>query len=140
MKCDLRKLDFADDYADRAVAIHVFEHFYQWETADLLAEWKRVLRPGGLLVLELPCMEAVLNHIFLRMKKGESPSPGFSWLPIWGDPSYKDPAMSHKWGYFKNDMNLILTKAGFVDVNLEEARYHFPTRDMRATARKPVVA
>ena len=137
MKCDLRKLDLLDNYADRAVAIHVFEHFYYWETQALLLEWKRVLRAGGMLVLELPCMDRILNHIFLRMKKGEEPHPAFSWFPLWGDPSYKDPAMCHKWGYFKKDMETVLTKAGFVDVKIEEARYHFPQRDMRAVARKP---
>jgi SAM-dependent methyltransferase len=137
IKCDLRKLDFSDSYADRIVAIHVFEHFYLWEAEDMLGEWKRVLRPGGTLSLELPCMDKVFGHIAARIGKGQPPARFMSWLPIWGDPRHREPAMCHKWGYFRGDMDAVLTRAGFVDVTHEEPRYHFPIRDMRVTARKP---
>lgn len=130
-------LPFPDGHADRAAAIHVFEHFYLWQTPALLAEWKRVLKPGGKLVLELPCMDYVIGHIAMRMAKGEKPQAYMSWLPLWGDPRYKSPAMAHKWGYFKGDIVQALTNAGFKDVRLEEARYHFPHRDMRVSAIKP---
>ena len=33
---DIRKLPFPDNYADEARAIHVIEHFYPWETLDLV--------------------------------------------------------------------------------------------------------
>jgi hypothetical protein len=36
IKCDLRKLEIASDSADAVAAIHVLEHFYEWEVADLL--------------------------------------------------------------------------------------------------------
>jgi ubiquinone/menaquinone biosynthesis C-methylase UbiE len=137
VQADLRKLPFPDSHADRAVAVHVFEHFYQWEVADLLLEWKRVLRPGGRLVLELPCMDKVFGYIVHRLNKGAAPSPMMSWLPLWGDPKYKDPAMSHKWGYFNEDMRRLLTAAGFEQLSNPEARYHFPIRDMRWEAVKP---
>jgi hypothetical protein len=118
-------------------AIHVFEHFYLWDAKKFLAEVKRVLIPGGLLVLELPCMDKVFGHIATRLAKGEQPSSTFSWLPIWGDPRHEDPAMCHRWGYFRNDMVKMLTDAGFADVREEEPRYHFPIRDMRFVATKP---
>ena len=47
IQCDLRKLELATDSADAVAAIHVLEHFYEWEVYDLLTEWKRVLKPGG---------------------------------------------------------------------------------------------
>ena len=132
------KLSFPDNHADRVAVIHVFEHFYRWEIEKVLAEWKRVLKPGGKLIIELPCMDKVFNHIFVRMKKGENPSPAFSWLPLWGDPKHEDPSMCHRWGYFKVDMVRVLTDAGFINVSDEEPRYHFPSRDMRFTAIKPL--
>lgn len=137
LNADLRALPLPDDYADRIAAIHVMEHFYQWEVADLLAEWKRVLKPGGALILELPCMDKVFAYIADGIKRGKV-SPNFSWLALWGDPRHKDPAMCHRWGYFACDMQHILGKAGFAEIKHETARYHFPTRDMRFTATKPL--
>lgn len=106
----------------------------------MLAEWLRVLKPGGKLILELPCMDKVFSHISVRLRKGESPSPAFSWLAIWGDPQHKDAAMCHRWGYFKSDMVKVLTDAGFVNVCDEQPRYHFEVRDMRVTATKPALS
>lgn len=137
MKTDLLAMPFPNDHADRAVAVHVFEHFYFWDAPKFLAEVKRVLKVGGKIVLELPCMDKVFSHIAARLRKGESPSPTFSWLAIWGDPRYESAAMTHKWGYCKADMVKVLTEAGFVDVKSEEPNYHFPKRDMRFVATKP---
>jgi len=48
----LRDLDFPDDYFDVVNASQVFEHLPN-PKADLL-ELKRILRPGGLLVIDVP--------------------------------------------------------------------------------------
>lgn len=135
LRCDLKKLPYPDNHADRIIAVHVFEHFYLWETDGLLDEWRRVLKPGGKLILELPCMDKVCTHIQLRLNKGVAPAPFMSWLAFWGDPKYEDPAMCHKWGYFKHDMEKILLKR-FVSMSHEPPRYHFIQRDMRVTAIK----
>jgi ubiquinone/menaquinone biosynthesis C-methylase UbiE len=137
IQADIGALPYENGTVDRIAAIHILEHIYQWEVDGVLLEWFRVLKAGGKLILELPCLDRVLNHIFLRMKKGESPSPGFSWFALWGDPVYKDPAMCHRWGYFKADMPLLLERAGFLNIAEEEVRYHFPQRDMRFVAFKP---
>lgn len=138
VKCDIKELWLPDNHADRMCAVHVFEHFYHWEVNEVLREWLRVLKPGGTLILELPCMNKVFGYICTTISKGEPLSPTFSWLPIWGDPRYGRPEMCHRWGYFKADMDVVLKGAGFENISHEEARYHFPIRDMRVTARKPV--
>lgn len=138
--CDLKSLPYGDWSVDRVAAIHVFEHFYRWEVADVLLEWKRVLKPGGKIILELPCMDSVFGHIMARLRKGMAPVPGMAWLPLWGDPKYKRPEMVHKWGYFRVDMTKLLTDAGFSNIQHEQARYHFAIRDMRVTAIKPMEA
>lgn len=138
LNADLRNLPFDDGFADRAVAIHVLEHFYFWEVPAVLAEWKRVLKPGGRLALELPCMDKVFGYISESLQKNSPPHPTFSWLALWGDPRHRDPAMCHRWGYFKTDLQNLLTEAGFIDIRDEEPKYHFPIRDMRFTAIKPL--
>lgn len=136
MKCDIRDLDFPDEHADAIAAIHVIEHFYQWEALPLLKEWKRVLKPGGRLILELPCMDKVFTYISNCMKYDIPVSPTFSWHAFWGDPKYNTVEMCHKWGYTVEAINALMKQAGFTNIRNEEARYHFPQRDMRIVGYK----
>jgi SAM-dependent methyltransferase len=53
--CDVRKLEmYADESVDEILADDVLEHFPVDQTTDLLAEWRRVLRPGGRLTVRVP--------------------------------------------------------------------------------------
>lgn len=36
------------------LSVHVIEHFWRWEALDVLREWLRVLKPGGVMILECP--------------------------------------------------------------------------------------
>lgn len=103
----------------------------------MLKDWLRVLKPGGVVVIELPSMEKVFSYIVECADRKELMSPTFSWWPLWGDPKYKDPGMVHKWGYTYSMLREVLVKAGFVSVKADKPRYHFPRRDMRVTAVKP---
>jgi SAM-dependent methyltransferase len=135
---DITKLPYGENHADAIAAIHVIEHFYLWEVQPILAEWRRVLKPGGRLILELPSMEKVFGYIADMLDRKLPMSGTFSFLPIWGDPKYKHPAMAHKWGYFFSNLRMELIKASFAEIRLDKPRYHFPQRDMRVTAVKPL--
>ncbi len=50
---DATSLTFPDDTFDRVIAAHVLEHLV--DPHRVLREWARVLRPGGVLSLVLPC-------------------------------------------------------------------------------------
>lgn len=104
---------------------------------NLLLEWKRVLKPGGLLVLELPCLDKVLQYLREAMEKKEPLISSFSWFAFWGDPRARSEPMAHKWGYTFDSLRQALQGAGFERISFERARYHFPARDMRVVAYKP---
>lgn len=53
--CDVAKLDaIPDASADLVYASHVLEHFGRWEFRATLTEWRRILKPGGILRLAVP--------------------------------------------------------------------------------------
>lgn len=50
----VQKLPLADATASLIYASHVLEHFGRYEYKEVLAEWFRVLKPGGTLRLAVP--------------------------------------------------------------------------------------
>jgi ubiquinone/menaquinone biosynthesis C-methylase UbiE len=134
---DITHLPDEEGTADAIAAIHVIEHFYVWEVQTILAEWKRVLKSGGKLILELPSMDKVFRYIANAIDRKLPMSETFSTLPLWGDPKYRDVAMCHKWGYLFTTLSMELVKAGFVNIKGTKPRYHFVERDMRVEAFKP---
>ena len=130
--CDIRKLPFDDESAEEIMAIHVCEHFYVTEILSVLKEWRRVLKPGGKMVLELPCLDKVLIHF-----ANGSPE-NFTLWPLYGDPNtHKDgePAL-HKWSWSKSQFKALLKAVGFDEITEETPHYHQPSRDMRWIAIK----
>lgn len=128
---DIKELPFPDDHADEIMGIHVFEHLYRWEAPAALAEWLRVLKPGGLLVLEMPDIIKVARYILTSSDQR---------MGLWGaygDPGYREPLMVHKWGWSAAELSAELKAAGFRRVVERPVQWHKKQRDMRIEARKP---
>lgn len=136
LKCDLRKLDVESDTADAVAAIHVLEHFYQWEALALLSEWKRILKPGGKMILELPCLNKIFSYIADAVSNSVNIQPFMTTLAIFGDPKHNAEAMCHKWGYFTESLVELLEEVGMKEIEVCVPRYHFPFRDMRIECKK----
>lgn len=140
--CDLHRLEpFADDSADEILAVHVVEHFWRWEVLAVLKEWVRVLKPGGLLVLECPNLISACET-FLRdpevAASGGKEGQRSMWV-FYGDPQWQDPYMVHRWGYTPKSLAQLMGEAGLVDARQEPAQFKLrEPRDMRVVARKPV--
>lgn len=63
-RADIRKLpeDWANQF-DIARSHHVLEHFGFGETEEVLAEWFKIIKPGGYLEVHVPDMESVAQAI-----------------------------------------------------------------------------
>jgi len=112
-------------------AIHVLEHFYEWEAESVLKEWRRILKPGGKLILELPCLDKVMRYMAHSIKMNEPMLAFMTLHALYGDPKYHDVSMCHKWAYFEKSLGVLLEKVGMREIHFMEPRYHFPMRDQR---------
>lgn len=125
-------LPFPDDYADEVHSYHVVEHFYRWTIGPILRDWYRVLKPGGRMIIECPCLDKVVGLLEQHNKSATV----LAILGLYGTQKHCAPAMVHKWCYSWREFEEILIGLGFRDVKRAEARFHRPERDMRFEAMK----
>lgn len=123
-------LPYADGSVDEIHAYHVFEHFYRYDADAILDDWVRVLRPGGRLVLELPCLDKVLHILNVCAKTGREVPDNLTLWGLYGDPSYAEPAMVHRWCYSVGELSGMYMDRGLTCTE-ETPQTHQPVRDMR---------
>jgi predicted SAM-dependent methyltransferase len=63
---DITKLKFGSDTVDLIYASHVISYFDATEVLDVLQEWKRVLKPGGILRLAVPDFRAIAKLYYIQ--------------------------------------------------------------------------
>jgi predicted SAM-dependent methyltransferase len=132
-----QRLPFDDGAAEEVHAYHVIEHVWRWQTEATLKEWCRVLAPGGMLVLELPCLEKVMAYMLSCLQNDQPLQNHMSLWAMYGDPNYQSVEMSHKWLYGRRELKDLLRDQGLVDVRSEPPQTHIALRDMRIVGRKP---
>lgn len=122
-----------DGCAEELQSFHFLEHVARYEADSLVAEWHRLLKSGGSLVLELPNIELAAKNLLAGM--GDQ----FSMWPLYGDWSHKNPYMLHKHGYTPKTLKGLLKAGGFEQISILPPRTHGAklNRDMRAEAVKP---
>ena len=129
---DCRRLPFDPDYADEIHAIHFVEHIPRIEVENMLMDWHRVLKPGGRIAIEVPCLDKIAANIVAGEKNMR-----MTVLGLFGDPRDPRPGMMHAWCYSKAELKDILIKCGFDRVEDVHPKFHHAARDMRLEAIKP---
>ncbi|MCB1836270.1 MAG: methyltransferase domain-containing protein [Alcanivoracaceae bacterium] len=128
--CDAAAIPLKSEVADELMALHLIEHFYLWEVPAVLAEWRRLLKPGGRLILELPNLEAACRNLLAGR------NDQVSMWPLYGDPGHEDPYMCHRWGYTPKTIKELLVRNAFSEVRIMPPKTHGRrvNRDMRVEA------
>ena len=124
-------IPLGDGVASELMAIHLFEHFYRWEAAAVLTEWRRLLRPGGRLVLELPNLLKCARNLLKLAESGGKPLQQMAMWGIYGDDTLRDPYMMHRSGWWPESLDAFLREHGFRDVTHETPEWHAAGRDNR---------
>ena len=130
-------IPLGDGCADEILAVHLFEHLYRWQCDAVLKEWRRLLKPGGVLTMELPdLIKCCINLI--NGATGKTPGQ-MDMYGLYGDPTKENPWMCHNWGWSFNTIKPLLEKHGFTEVSESATQWHpigKDHRDFRVTARK----
>lgn len=136
---DLRQLGqyFEKDSFDEILCSHVIEHFYKHEVPAILKQFKQVLKPGGRLVLECPCILGIIECY----KNGHFDENQLS-AQLYGSDGwqyYQEYAM-HRSGWTVNLLSKELVSIGMKVLFAGKGRTHpFGTkigRDLRLEATK----
>lgn len=130
--CDVSSVPLPDSCASELLSVHILEHFYEWEVDGVLKEWARLLRPGGLIVIEMPDIKKAARN--LLDGKGDQ----MAMWPMYGDNTLRDPLMCHKWGWTFDALAPYLRRAGFKDAKECDPQWHGKKvkRDFRVEAIK----
>lgn len=122
--CDMPHIDhktgidqlpmFDDESADLIYSSHSFEYFDRQQAPAVLAEWRRVLKPGGALRLAVPDFEA-LTEIYRRTGRVEAViGPLYGRMAI--ETATGPTTLYHKTVYDFTSLSTLLEANGFANV------------------------
>jgi len=126
---DLSAVD--DNSVDAVYSSHNLEHIYDYEVPLALAEFKRVLKSGGLTWLVVPDMQTAAEWV-VKGDIDDQPlyiSPAGPIKALWmfygmGTSIPGIPYMAHKTGFTVSSLHGQLTKAGFVNMDVSRREFN----------------
>jgi predicted SAM-dependent methyltransferase len=130
----------AADWVDAVWSSHNLEHLQRHEVPLALAEFLRVLKPHGLLLLTLPDLQQVARLVAEdRLEESAYVSQSGPITPL--DMIFGHTAslargnqfMAHRTGFTARSLHKLLSEAGFVEVTLRQGA----SFDLWATGYKP---
>jgi|BioPla2DNA2_1021312.scaffolds.fasta_scaffold81171_2 predicted SAM-dependent methyltransferase len=130
---DIRNLGLPDDSVDEIFTSHTFEHFTRWQGVEMLADWHRILKPKGKLVLETPdfwrCVLWLFHPSREKRRLGRTQFYGNQWDKI----DYE----THRYVWSAGEIKETCMSAGFSRIRVtHRSETHYPGRDMRVEAIK----
>jgi len=100
-----------DNSVELVYACHILEHFDRWHYKKALAEWYRVLKPGGVLRLSVPDLQACVE---VYSKVGLVSGP-FSIVGLLCG-GQRGPFDFHRMVFDRKSLSQALTETGFTTI------------------------
>jgi predicted SAM-dependent methyltransferase len=101
---------FKDDFADLIYASHILEHIPMENLREVINEWKRVLKKGGILRIGVPDFDTIL-----KIYRENNQSVEEIWRPLMGGQEY--PQNFHYSVFNKEYLTKLFHECGFNKVN-----------------------
>jgi predicted SAM-dependent methyltransferase len=135
VQADMWALPFDDDTIDEIRSAHALEHISKFQVVPTLWEWRRVLRSGGRLDLQVPDLEWCVKR-WLQTKRD-----GWDMAILFGSQTQDGgqtihPGEFHKTGFTEALMLEYLNRAGFMVSGFERIWTH-EQETMRFVCVKP---
>ncbi len=113
---DIRKLEYEDNSVEEIYCSHTLEHIGLKEVVPTLKEWYRVLKPEGVVTINVPDMEWAAGQIVnigndLALKSKVFDTPQKLMEVIYGNQDHEGEF--HKSGYTEETLYGYLKEAGF---------------------------
>jgi predicted SAM-dependent methyltransferase len=112
---DIANLPCPPESVERIETYHVIEHIPHPIVEPMLKKWHRILRPGGVLVIECPNLDAAMRDYLSGNRE--------RLLNIFGRQRF--PGDAHLYGYSPDSLSEMLRQVGFDEVvQAEPQDYH----------------
>jgi len=105
---DVSKLPYKDGEADEVYVSHILEHFSHTRSLEVVKEWARVLKSGGVLKIAVPDFARTIE---LYCRTGLN-----NWIInyLYGDQIYE--GAFHYCAFDESRLTRLLKDAGFIDI------------------------
>ena len=131
---------FANNSVSEILASHVFEHLNPYHALAILTEWRRVLKPGGKLIMEMPDILKLCER-FVTANTGDR----YGILnAIYGSVNTTDQGTPdqitspHLFGWWPQSLFDHLTNSGYVNIEFMDEQIPHPQSNLRVEACKPI--
>lgn len=117
---DVTKLPFEDNSVDECYSAHLIAYFDRIEVQELLDEWYRVLKPGGVMRIATPDFRAIVG-LYLE----GTDLFNFSGL-LFGKMKMRESSIYHKQTYDFDTLKFMLELLKFKNVQLYDYKTFLP--------------
>jgi SAM-dependent methyltransferase len=104
---------------DVVFSCHCLEHLYSHDVPKALAEFMRVLRPGGAAVIVVPDLENIRPTEEVMYESPAGPITGLDMFFGHRGMVERSPYMAHKCGFIRSTLEGALKTAGFEPVKMD---------------------
>jgi SAM-dependent methyltransferase len=105
---DVRKLAYEDNSVDQILTVNFIDHIKKEEFIEAAKDWKRVLKPGGTLIIDVDDRQKQAE-ILTNAETNEE----IEWALRLLYCDHAAPGRSHLWGYCSEYLKDILERIGF---------------------------